>query len=229
MRRRLHLVERLNLVPSPDLAAGRQSSRTTASSGSIGACARYGKSKRAVIVLAPEAKAAATSPCLRRRARAVSPSAAVFGQELDGAAFLGLALVPLDVERLAALDSRPRYLSATTATPRGTCTTSTDARHRLGLGGVEASPPWRRTAADAATTAVSMLGQAHVDVNCAVPLVFVLLSTRRAVSVPMSLKSLGSLSVTSAGTRHACRVGGELAEGRLCAWSRHGSRRPLRP
>jgi hypothetical protein len=87
---------------------------------------------------------------------------------------------------------------ASTATPFGMVTTSvTPFTARAALSSTDATLPPKR--GGWATTAVSMPGSFTSCVKIALPFVFDTLSTRGAAR-PISVKSFGSFSVTSAGT-----------------------------
>ena len=89
-----------------------------------------------MIVLAAPLSATAASPSLRADYAGLFGELAVFRHDGGGAALFGLAVVPLDLERIAALLRRPEALGDDGDAARHLHDLD-HAGHRLGRGGVE--------------------------------------------------------------------------------------------
>ena len=183
------------------------------------------------MVLAAPASPASTSPSVRAAGPACSAQRPVLGQQLGGAAALGLALVPLDLEGLASLARRPEALADDRDSRRHLHHVG-HARHLERRPPRRTTSPWRRRGEAARSPRSACRAGRRPSVKRAEPSVLAFESTRGA-TLPISVQSFGSLSGTSAGTgscgrgrparrtwpacpgrvRHDALGGGELSTG----------------
>ena len=186
-------------------------------SGSIGACARYGTSYSASSLVLARGERGVDLADRRRRSRRASRGARgtrrAASSRVDAAA-LGLA------STRSASASRPSFAAqkcfATTATPFAVAHDLLDAGDLERRGAVELDELARRTPAGARRRAVRSPGNWTSMPNCALPVIFSGVSSRRT-GVPISFQSFGVLELDRRRRRERHRL--RRRARRTCSWS----------